>query len=115
MTGTYYAVCHGLHASVGLGNITMTNPDYQVYHGVDLTANKRFSNKWQLQVGVTIQTNPNYFPEYRRTFIDPQGREFSDGRSTIARYVSRPTAATRSRGTSRRPPTSTSRKARRAR
>ena len=71
----------------GLASITMTNPDYRVYHGVDLTLNKRYSNRWQAQVGVTLQTNPSYFPEGSGTFIDPQGRDWRDGRSTISRYV----------------------------
>ena len=34
-------------ASRGRGNITVTNPNYQTYKGVDITANKRFSNRWQ--------------------------------------------------------------------
>ncbi len=47
----------------GAGSITMTNPNYQVYNGVDITVTKRYSNKWQLQAALTIQDNPQYFPE----------------------------------------------------
>jgi hypothetical protein len=89
LTGTYWQVCQGCMRPSGLASITMTNPDYRVYHGVDLTLNKRYSNRWQAQVGVTLQTNPSYFPEYSGTFIDPQGREWRDGRSTISRYVAK--------------------------
>jgi hypothetical protein len=79
----YYVVCQGCSRPSGVGNITVTNPDYQVYHGVDFTATKRYSNKWQMQAALTIQTNPGYFPEDSATFIDPTGREFRDGASTI--------------------------------
>ena len=61
--------------------------NYQVYHGVDITATKRFSNRWQTQVGLTLQTNPNYFPEGSTTFNNPTAREFREGLSTIAEYV----------------------------
>jgi hypothetical protein len=64
----------------------MTNPDYQIYKGVDITATKRYSNKWQMQASATIQTNPNYFPEESATFIDPQNREWRNGFSTIPRW-----------------------------
>ena len=66
----------------------MTNPNYQVYTGVDITATKRFSNHWQMQVALTIQTNPNYFPEGSATFIDPD-RTGSSGTelSTIPEYI----------------------------
>ncbi len=40
----------------------MTNPNYQIYHGVDITATKRFSNRWQMQSALTLQTNPSYLP-----------------------------------------------------
>ncbi len=41
----------------------MTDFDYEIYHGVDITATKRFSNRWQMQMALTLQTNPNYLPE----------------------------------------------------
>jgi Carboxypeptidase regulatory-like domain len=82
----YYVVCQGCARPSGVGNITVTNPDYQIYQGVDFTATKRYSNKWQLQAALTIQTNPSYFPEQSASFIDPTGREFRDGASTIPRW-----------------------------
>ena len=86
ITAPYYVVCQGCSRPSGAASITMTNPDYQVYHGVDITATKRYSNKWQMQAALTLQTNPNYFPEGSATFINPTNLEFRDGASTIPRY-----------------------------
>ena len=87
ISATYYYVCDGCSRPSGVGNSTLTNPDYQVYKGIDLTMNKRFSNRWQAAMSVTIQDNPNFFPDGTATFIDPTGQEFREGRSTIARYL----------------------------
>ena len=83
----YYVICDGCVRPSGLGNITVTDPDYQIYKGVDITATKRFSNKWQMQTALTIQTNPNYFPADSADFINPTGREFRDGYSHIGRFI----------------------------
>ena len=83
----YYFVCSGCSRPSGLGTITLTNPNYQTYTGVDLTMNKRFSNRWQAAVAVTIQDNPSYFPAGTASFINPTGYEFSQGISTIAKYL----------------------------
>jgi hypothetical protein len=56
----YYVICQGCQRPSGAGTILMTNPTYRVYHGVDLTATKRFSNRWQMQAALTLQTNPSY-------------------------------------------------------
>jgi hypothetical protein len=56
-----------------------------VYSGVTGTVNKRFSDKWQLNGSVTWQTNPQYTPV--GGYTDPQGVEFNDGYSTLARYL----------------------------
>ena len=87
LNAPYYVICDGCSRPSGLGSITLTNPDYQIYKGVDITANKRFSNRWQMATALTIQTNPNYFPLGDVTFINPTGREFRDGVSTIGRYI----------------------------
>ena len=86
ITAPYFVVCPTCSRPSGSG-ITVTNPNYQVYHGVDLTATKRFSNRWQLQTALTLQTNPQYFPEGSATFINPTTREFRHGVSTAARYI----------------------------
>jgi hypothetical protein len=83
----YYVVCDGCVRPSGLGNITVTNRNYQIYRGVDITATKRFSNKWQMQTALTIQTNPNYFPVDSPDFINPTNREWRDGFSHIGRYI----------------------------
>jgi hypothetical protein len=86
-SATYYTVCTGCSRPQGLGNITLTNPNYQIYKGVDLTATKRFSNRWQMAVALTLQDNPNYFPAGTSDFVNPTGFEFRNGVSTISRYL----------------------------
>jgi hypothetical protein len=81
----YYTVCQGCVNPSGLLSIYETDPQYSVYHGVDLVMNKRFSNRWQGNVAVTLQNAPGYNPLY--TYTNPTGIQFSDGRSTLARYI----------------------------
>ena len=87
LSATYYFICSTCTVPSGLGNITLTNPNYQVYHGVDLTLNKRFSNRWQAAVALTMQDNPSFFPAGTASFINPTGYEFANGISTIAKYL----------------------------
>ena len=87
LSAPYYVICDGCSRPSGLGNITLTNPNYQTYTGVDLTMNKRFSNRWQAAVALTIQDNPNYFPYGTATYLNPTGQEFAEGISTIAKYL----------------------------
>jgi hypothetical protein len=86
-SATYYYICDGCSRPSGVGDVTMTDPNYQVYHGVDLTLNKRYSNRWQAAAAVTIQDNPNYFPYGTAQFINPTGLEFQQGISTIGKYL----------------------------
>ena len=88
-TGEYYVVRNDARRPSGLGSITMTNPNYQIYNGVDITVTKRFSDKWQLNGALTIQDNPNYFPEGSASFVNPTGRTYLEGVSTIAKYVAK--------------------------
>ena len=85
LSAPYYITCTGCVRPSGLASITLTSTGYQIYHGVDFTVTKRFSNKWQANVAVTVQKNPGYLPDY--TFTNPTGVQFSDGASTIARYL----------------------------
>src|SRR5262249_6017324 len=96
LNAKYYYVCDGCSRPSGAGSITLTNPNYQTYTGVDVTMNKRFSNHWQAAVALTMQDNPQYFPYGSATFINPTAPsgtgagssiEFSDGVSTIAKYL----------------------------
>ena len=81
-TATYYQVKQGLTRPSG-PSITMTNPDYQVYNGVDLTLNKRYSDKWQFNVAVTLQKRNDYDVYY----TNPTGVELFEGRNTGVRYL----------------------------
>jgi hypothetical protein len=89
----YYVICQGCSRPSGVGEVVMTNPRYQTYSGVDLTFTKRFSNRWQAQSSLTIQTNPNYIPPEGLfngnggNNNNPTGVEFQDRYSTIERYV----------------------------
>jgi len=86
-SGEYYVVKPDAMRPSGAGSVTFTNPNYQVYNGLDITVTKRYSQKWQLAGALTIQDNPNYFPEGSVDYINPTGRTYNDGVSTIAKYV----------------------------
>ena len=89
LSAPYYTVKTGASLPSGLANITVTNPAYQVYQGVDLTLNKRFSNRWQSQIAITVQKEPAYLPNF--TYTNPTGVEFIDGHTVtnpnLARYL----------------------------
>ena len=87
LSARYYYVCDGCSRPSGLGSVTLTNPDYSTYKGVDITMNKRYSNRWQAAVALTLQKSPNFFPDGTATFIDPTGLEFRNDRSTLERYL----------------------------
>jgi hypothetical protein len=87
ISSTYYEVCATCSRPSGLGDITVTDPNYEIYQGVSMTVNKRYSNRWQLNGSLTLQTNPDYYPEGSTAFLNPTGREFRHGVSTIARYL----------------------------
>ena len=53
----FYTICDGCTRPSGQ-SITLTNPNYQTYKGVDITMNKRYSHNWQGAMGITIQDNP---------------------------------------------------------
>jgi hypothetical protein len=86
ITAPYYQVCATCTRPSG-ANVTVTNINYQVYNGVDITATKRFSNHWQMQSGLTIQNNPQYFPVGSSTFNSPTGQVFRAGVSTLPAYL----------------------------
>jgi hypothetical protein len=83
ITAPYYTATPGVVLTTGLSTITMTSQNYSVYKGVILQATKRYSDKWQMQTSVTLQTNPGY-----TVYVtNPTGLEYSNGRSTNARYL----------------------------
>jgi hypothetical protein len=86
LSAPYYTICQGCTRPSGQ-SIILTNPNYQIYKGVDITMNKRYSHNWQGALGVTVQDNPQYFPYGTTNFINPTAIEFSQGISTIAKYL----------------------------
>jgi hypothetical protein len=86
-TGEYYVVRADAMRPSGVGSITMTDPNYQIYNGVDFTVTKRYSDKWQFTGAVTIQDNPQHFPEGSVDAINPTGIIYRNGVSTLAKYV----------------------------
>jgi len=100
LSAPYYITCTGCVRPSGLSSIATTNTGYQNYNGVDLTLTKRFSNRWQANVALTLQNNPNFQPDYSATAVggatpitNPTGINFQTGISTIARYLMKASAA----------------------
>jgi hypothetical protein len=85
ITATYYQLCSTCTRPSGVGNITVTNLNYQIYRGIDLNATKRFSNHWQMQASLTLQDNPQYQPF--GSYTNPTNVEFANGVSTIPKYL----------------------------
>jgi hypothetical protein len=85
LTGNYYTICATCQRPSGLGSIIMTNPNYQTYLGADFTINKRYSDRWQLNLALTVQKRNDYTVD--GGFTDPQNREYANGNSTLARYI----------------------------
>jgi hypothetical protein len=81
-TANYFTVQQGLRRPNSL-QVTGTNPDYQKYNGVDLTLQKRYSDRWQFNVAVTLQKRN----DYAVYFTNPTGVDLSQGRNTGARYL----------------------------
>jgi carboxypeptidase family protein len=86
-TGEYYVVRQGAMRPSATGTITVTNPNSQVYHGVDMTLTKRYSDRWQLAGGLTIQDSPLHFPVGSSDYSNPTGRIYRDGVSILSKYV----------------------------
>jgi hypothetical protein len=86
ISAPYYAICQGCSRPSGVGDITTTSPDYTNYNGVDLTLNKRYSNRWQANFAVTLQTSKTFEPvgNFRG---NPIGVEFREGISTLPGYL----------------------------
>ena len=87
LSAPYYEICQGCQRPSGVGSIVMTDFDYEIYHGVDITATKRFSNRWQMQAALTLQTNPNHLPEGSVALTNPTTRPFRDGVTTIEPWI----------------------------
>lgn len=84
-TANYYVIKPGASRPSGLGDVTATNLDFQTYQGVDLVLNKRYSDRWQANIAVTIQKRDDFEPE--GGFVNPTGVDLFQGRNTGARYL----------------------------
>jgi hypothetical protein len=84
-SGNYYVIRQGVMPPSGVGSITMTSLGYSTYQGVDLTLNKRYSDRWQLNVAFTIQKDLNYYPE--GSFTNPTNIEYLEGFNSGARFL----------------------------
>jgi len=84
-SANYYVVKQGASRPSGIGSITMTSTAYQSYKGVDLTLSKRYSDRWQANLAVTIQTRNDFNPA--GSFTNPTGIEYTEGTNGIARYL----------------------------
>ena len=89
LSAPYYTVCQGCSRPQGVGTIVMTDPNYRIYHGIDVSATKRFSDRWQMQTSVTLQLNPSFVREgaFNLPNNNPTGREFQNDVSTIERWI----------------------------
>ena len=85
ITATYYQLCATCTRPSGVGNITVTSLAYSTYNGIDLTATKRFSNRWQMQSSLTLQRAPSYQP--LGSYANPTNVEFQNAVSTIPKYL----------------------------
>ncbi len=83
-SANYYTVQTGLTRPAGQ-TVTATNQSYQVYKGVDLTLSKRYSNKWQANIALTLQKRNDFSPA--GSFTNPTGIEFVQGVNVGARYL----------------------------
>ena len=85
-TAPYYQICQGCARPSGVGDITTTSQDYGVFNGVDITLNKRYSNRWQANVAVTLQSRKDYQP-FGATRGNPTGIEFTEGINQLPTYL----------------------------
>jgi hypothetical protein len=86
-TATYWEVCATCLRPTG-PTITRNTPEYTTFHGVEITAEKRFSHRWRLSSSLTLSGAKDYTPP--GAFTDPTNRDkqhgFVGGNSPI-RYV----------------------------
>ena len=85
ITSPYYQIKQGAIVPSSTGSITITDGSYSTYQAVIPTLNKRFSNRWQMNASATLQYQPSYSP--LGSYTDPTGVQFTDGVSTIRRYL----------------------------
>ena len=66
----------------------MTSPNQQTYHGVDITANKRFGHRWQMSMALTLQKAHRFFDRAAPTFAAVSGSNTTSWNPTGYEFVS---------------------------
>ena len=93
ISAPYYVVCDTCSRPSGVGSVTTTSRQYTDYNGVDLTLTKRYSNRWQANVAVTLQKSvpstdaASLYSANAGRNNNPTGLEFADGVSTLPGYL----------------------------
>ncbi len=76
-TGTYFQRATALPAATILRN----SGTYTIYHGVELTARKRFSDKWMMNSSFTWDHGVFWEPQADRDYLDPTNVALVNGQS----------------------------------
>ena len=84
ISAPYWVVRQGLDQPSNTGEITVTDPDSTDYHGVDLTMTKRYSDRWQMNASLTLQTSK---ARNELGADNPTDIYWSNGVSTRSRYI----------------------------
>ena len=77
-TGTYYQRTTNQPAA----STTRMNGSYTLFHGVELTARKRFSSRWLMNSSFSFNNTRGFNPVATRDYTDPTNREFTEGRDS---------------------------------
>jgi hypothetical protein len=74
-SGTYYQRPAALHAATLLRN----DGRYDTYNGLELTARKRFSNRWMMTASLVRNSQTHFEPQADRDYLDPTNHDFING------------------------------------
>ena len=77
-TGTYFVRGAALPAAT----VRRNYGSYDTFDGVQLTARKRFSQRWMMSANLAINTGTHYDPEPTRDYTDPTNIAFQNGART---------------------------------
>jgi hypothetical protein len=77
-TGTYFVWGSALPAATFRRNYG----SYETYDGVELTARKRYSQRWMMAANLAFNTGTHYDPVPTRDYTDPTNIAFQDGART---------------------------------
>jgi hypothetical protein len=86
-TGTYWEVCQTCARQQG-PTITQNTPNYTTFSGVEISAEKRFSQRWRAATSVTVSDAKDY--TFEGGYADPTNRDKThgyDGGNSNIRYV----------------------------